>query len=187
MRERQVSSEGSARTCPHLHHSTFECAVWDVEAVCCPARNDAANSSSTERSSRPCTVRSCALSTPAGYALLTCDPENSQRGWSFARSGGARYEDGSLSRFAGAVALAAESGRSRKETCAGCIVSLTTPTKSSLNSSRSVSVPHFGRERFQRFGGVVLPAVEAPIYDDWHIYSSIPAKPGLPMLQEITR
>jgi hypothetical protein len=30
-------------------------------------------------------------------------------------------------------------GRSHKETWAGCIVSLTTPTRSSLNASRSVS------------------------------------------------
>jgi hypothetical protein len=35
--------------------------------------------------------------------------------------------------------FAAVSGRNHKETCAGCIVSLTTPTRSSLNASRSVS------------------------------------------------
>src|SRR5215204_7802047 len=33
----------------------------------------------------------------------------------------------------------AASGRSHKETCAGCIVSLTTPTRSSFSASRSVS------------------------------------------------
>jgi hypothetical protein len=33
----------------------------------------------------------------------------------------------------------AVSGRSHNETCAGCIVSLTTPTRSSFNTSRSVS------------------------------------------------
>jgi hypothetical protein len=35
--------------------------------------------------------------------------------------------------------LGSGSGRSHKETCAGCIVSLTTPTRSSLKASRSVS------------------------------------------------
>jgi hypothetical protein len=33
----------------------------------------------------------------------------------------------------------AVSGRSHSETCAGCMVSLTTPTRSSLKASRSVS------------------------------------------------
>jgi hypothetical protein len=38
------------------------------------------------------------------------------------------------------IPAASESGRNHKETCAGCIVSLTTPTRSSLRASRSVSL-----------------------------------------------
>jgi hypothetical protein len=45
-----------------------------------------------------------------GYALLTLDPENTQRGWSFLSRDGTRYEDGSLSRFAGAFSLGGRIG-----------------------------------------------------------------------------
>ena len=44
-----------------------------------------------------------------------------------------------LDHFDASARLGGGSVRSHKETCVGCIVSLTTPTRSSLKASRSVS------------------------------------------------
>jgi hypothetical protein len=43
------------------------------------------------------------------------------------------------------------SGRNHKETYAGCIVSLTTPTRSSLKASRSVSSRSFAEKASRVF------------------------------------
>jgi hypothetical protein len=63
------------------------------------------------------------------------------------------------------------SERNHTETCAGCIVSLSTPTRSLFNASGSVS--ELGGEGFQGLSGLVLPPVEAPSG------SSIVVPPGL--------
>ena len=57
----------------------------------------------------------------------------------------------------------AVSGRSHKEACAGCIVSLATPTRSSLKASRSVSSLSFAEKPRGSFSRRIL-AVEAPIH-----------------------
>ena len=56
----------------------------------------------------------------------------------------------------------AASGRNHIETWAGCIVFLTTPTRSSLKASRSVSSPRVWLRRLQCFPCVVRPAEVAP-------------------------
>ena len=58
----------------------------------------------------------------------------------------------------------AVSGRNHKETCAGRIVSLTSPTRSSLRVSRSVSSPRAWQRRLRCFPRVACPAEVAPIY-----------------------
>ena len=57
------------------------------------------------------------------------------------------------------------SGLSHSETCAGCIVSLTTPTRSSLNASRSVSLRNWAEKASRVFLASYLLPVEAPIYE----------------------
>jgi hypothetical protein len=47
--------------------------------------------------------------------------------------------------------LRGSSGRSHSETWAGCIVSRTTPTKSSLNASRSVSLRNWAEKASRVF------------------------------------
>ena len=56
-------------------------------------------------------------------------------------------------------------GRNHKVTCAGAMVSLTTPTSSLLRACRFVSSPELCRERFEDLSGVVLCSVEAAVYE----------------------
>jgi hypothetical protein len=63
------------------------------------------------------------------------------------------------------LCLGGGSGFSHNETWAGSIVSLTTPMRSPLKASRSVSSRKLGREGFQGLSRVVFAAIEAPIYE----------------------
>src|SRR5215208_498524 len=62
------------------------------------------------------------------------------------------------------LSFRALSGCNHTETCAGCIVSLTTLVNSSLKTSRSVSSRSLA-EKASRSCCIVLAAVEAPVYE----------------------
>jgi hypothetical protein len=61
--------------------------------------------------------------------------------------------------------LTRASGRNHKETWAGCIVSLTTPTRSSLKASRFVSFLSFAEKASSVFASVVSTTEETPSFE----------------------
>jgi hypothetical protein len=63
------------------------------------------------------------------------------------------------------LSFRAGSGCNHTETCAGCIVSLTTLVKSSLKAPRSVSSRSLAEKASSALAAVVLAAVEAPVYE----------------------
>ena len=61
--------------------------------------------------------------------------------------------------------LAAESGRSHSETWAGCMLSLTTPTGSSREASRSFSSLSVAEKASRVFAASYFLTVEAPVHE----------------------